>query len=185
MNIEENAEHNPAHQKEDSDSASTASSFWNRAKWKAEISSKRLEIVSAVIGLFVSAGLIGFLLPVKLDEAAIERDNVQRCWESAMDVRQSINAVEDGFIVQPAAPVPRRADLRNTKSALQNAAFACAHVSKVANNSTQIDSLITRTGELMSQSDRGEFRTRTDFEATKYVVDVRSWVDDSLRRLTI
>lgn len=152
-------------------------------KWKGEADSKRIDITSAVVGLVVSAGLIGLWLPLGLNSAAVDRDNMQRCWDAAIGIRSSVYALEDGFIIQPSAPVPRRADLRGTQLALENAKFACIHVAELADQHIHIDSLIGTTEHLMERSDNGDFVHGADFEATGFVADARRWTNDSLSQL--
>lgn len=159
-------------------------SLWDGRKWRGEADSKRIDITSALVGLIVSAGIIGFWLPVSLNASALDRDNVQRCWDAAIDVQKNVNTVEDGFAIQPTSPIPRRTDLRNEQIALRNAQFACARVARAADLQDRIEPLAESATALMARSDNGDFRNSKDFAATGFVVDVGKWVDELLHRLS-
>lgn len=157
--------------------------LWDGRKWKGEADSKRVDITSALVGLVVSAGIIGLWLPLGLNNAAVDRDNVQRCWEAAMEIRRNVYVLQDGFIIQPSTPVPRRADLRAVQLALDNAKFACSHVPGQSDRQARLDELLGNSESLIIRSDAGDFRNGDDFEATGFVSDVRRWTDDSLKQL--
>jgi hypothetical protein len=162
-------------------------SLWRRAfdgqKWKGEADSKRVDITSAVVGLLVSAVLIGAWLPVSLNDAAIARENVRRCWDATIELRKSSYDLEDGFIVQPSAPVPRRADFRALQVASDNVGFACLQIPGFPDREARLKEAMAKSDELIKLSDDGEIKTGGDFQATGFTSDVRGWADDLLKRL--
>lgn len=162
-------------------------SFWRKAfdgqKWKGEADSKRVDITSAVAGLLVSAFLIGGWLPIRLNDAAVARENVRRCWDATMELRKSSYDLEDGFIVQPSAPVPRRADFRAVQVASDNVGFACLQIPGFPDREARLTEVMAKSAGLIKLSDNGEIQSGGAFEATGVVSDLRGWSDDLLKQL--
>lgn len=161
--------------------------FWRIAfdgeKWKGEADSKRVDITSAVAGLLVSAVLIGAWLPISLNDAAIARENVRRCWDATMELRKSSYDLEDGFVVQPSAPVPRRADFRAVQVASDNVGFACLQIPGFPDREARLREVMAKSDGLIKLTDDGEIKSGGAFEATGFVSEVRGWADDLLKKL--
>lgn len=156
---------------------------WSRAEWKAAIAGKRVEIIFAAINLVVVTLLLGMLVPYKMDQNALELENRGRCWQSVLEVRRSLDAVQDGFMVQPSSPIPRRSDLRGAQLTLKNAGHACDGVFELSDVHLETDAFVSRAEALIARSDAGGFLTYSNFDETGFIREVSDWTDDSLEEL--
>jgi hypothetical protein len=116
-------------------------------------------------------------------DAAVARENVWRCWDATMELRKSSYDLEDGFIVQPSAPVPRRADFRAVQVASDNVGFACLQIPGFPDRQDRLKEVMAKSEGLIKLSDDGEIKSGGAFEATGFVSDVRGWADDLLKKL--
>lgn len=165
-------------------SRSLAKKIFDKQKSRAEADSKRIAIFSAVLGLLVSGIIIGFLVPIQIDMAAVQREDKNRCWESLITLRESTDDLEKGFIIQPSTPIPRNADLDTVRLGIENARFACEGVFPFDDPIRQTEAYIKTIDDLKNRTSAGEFVTSIDFVTTGFVSDVHNWSKSTMQRLS-
>ena len=166
--------------------ASTETSHRRKSLWPglwAEVKSRRTSIASSLLGFAISGVLIGVLVPLKIDADAAERERIQRCWETHVAVRERAGQLRDGFIIQPSAPIPRSADLRTVRLAIENSAFACRDIPSVKDLMGQSTTHLDQLELLLNRSDSGDFRTADDFQETHVVEALSEWSQSVMEKL--
>tara|TARA_R100000935_G_C2829063_1_gene163959 strand:- start:504 stop:1028 length:525 start_codon:yes stop_codon:yes gene_type:complete len=152
--------------------------FWE------EIRSRRVDVLTSLLGFLFTGLLIGIIVPVSINNSSLDRDDMFRCWDSSILIREAANALDVGYATLPASPTPRNADLRELEVRLENARFACRKQPEHRDYGGRIDVLLAQLDELIVKNEAGSFLTYSSFKDTSFSIDVDNFATSVLEDIS-